>query len=461
MTIASGKSNKMIGFRAKVLTSTKMSGIRFASDFALRFASTIVLTRLLAPEIYGVFAVVLLYMYLLELFSDVGLRSLILTKEGEVGDGFLRSCWSISILRGLVIALFSALIAAVIALLQGQGVFSPDSPYAEPLLAWVIVSLGGATFVLGLQSPMVYMRERDMKFGRVTIVYVVTNVIGLIVTIALAYYLRSIWALVLGHAAKCTIQVVMSFIFFPGPAMRFDLNREDIGLVIDRGKWIIGHSVLYALSNSADRLVLGFVMTSSTFGFYFIARQLVDLVARFLMSIDAQMGIQVFTHLQKSQTAQFRRNYYRYRLFFDVLAGLSVGMGFVLAPLLVEIIYDDRYAGVASILQVLIWGMLLIGPILLRSAFMAERLFRQATLLGLLSTCTIWIGLGIAIFVFDSVEVALVVIALHRLPEAMVVTVLGGDRDWVIIWREFLSFGFCMAGILAGWGMLMLWDVLT
>lgn len=461
MSSGSDSSDGTSGFRAKIFKSTQLSTLRFLSDVGLRLVSTVVLTRLLAPEIYGIFAVVLLYMYLLELFSDVGLRSLILTKENEVGDGFLRSCWSISILRGLLIALFSVGVAGAISLLQGQGAFAAESPYTAPVLPLAIVALGGATFLVSFQSPMAFVYERDMKFERVTFVYVATNIVGLVTTIALAYYLRSIWALVLGQAIKSLTQVVLSFVFFPGPAMRFDLNRKDLGLVIDRGKWIIGHSVLYALSTSADRLVLGFVMTSSTFGFYFIARQLVDIVARFLNSIDAQMGLQVFTHLQKTTTKEFRRNYYRYRFFFDLMAGLTVGAGFILAPLLVEIVYDDRYAGVAPILQILIWGMLLIGPILLRSAFMAERLFRQATMLGLLSTVTIWVGLGIAVFVFDSVPLALTVVALHRLPEAMVVTILGGDRDWVVIWREFISFVFCGVGLILGWGLLSLWTMLV
>lgn len=449
------------GFRAKIFASAQLSTLRFLSDVGLRLISTVVLTRLLAPEIYGVFATVLVYLYLLEMFSDLGIRTLILTKEGEVGDDFLRTCWTVSILRGLLIAVVSFAIAAVIALMQAQGLFSAGNAYAASELPWAIAALGVATWIVGFQSPLRFTSERAMAFGKVTLLDVTANLCGLISTIILAYYLRSIWALVMGAAIKSTLQFALSFIFFRGLSMRFNLNRADLDIVIGRGKWIIGNSILTGLSHSADRLVLGVAMTSATFGFYFIARQLVDIVLRFLMSIDAQMGLQVFTHLQKSGTAVFRRNYYRYRLVFDALAGLSTGGLMVLAPLLVELVFDDRYRGVAPIVQTLIWGILLTGPLLLRSAYYAERQFKIMTLLSVVSAAVLWIGLGISVFIFDSIETALIVVALHRLPEAMIYILLGGDRDWVVIWREFMGFLFCIAGVLAGVMVLQVWNFLT
>lgn len=459
MALETDMKPKGLNFREKVLTSAKLSSLKFASDIVLRLASTVILTRLLTPEIYGVFAIVLVYLYLLEMFSDFGVRSLILTKEGEVEDDFLRSCWTASILRGLLITLLSAGIAGAIALLQVQDLFAPDSPYAAPVLPLAIIALGMTSFGLGFQSPARWIYERNMDFNRNTVLYVLANVVALVVTIALAFYLRSIWALVLGNVAKTLTLVVLSFTMFRGPPMRLCFDRGHFALIIARGKWIVSHSILTALSQSADRLVLGFVMSSATFGFYFIARQLVDIVQRFLMSIDGQMGLQVFTHLHNSTTEKFRRNYYRYRLIFDALSGLSAGLLIVMAPLLVDIVFDDRYQNVAGIVQIIVWSVLLTGPLLLRSAFSAERRFREMTLLSVISVVTLWLGLGIAVLALQSVTVALIVIALYRLPEAMVCTIWGGDRGWVVIWREFLSFVFCAVGIVLGLGLLWLWSV--
>lgn len=449
------------GVRAKILAGAKLSTLHFLSNIGLRLVSTVVLTRLLAPEIYGVFAVVLVYLYVLEMFSDLGIRDVILTKEGEAEDDFLRTCWTVSILRGCVIALFSVVIAACIIGLQSKGSFSPDSPYAAPALPWALAALGGTVIIASAVSPMAYIEERNMRFGKVTMISIVTNVTGLIVTIVLAYFLRSIWALVLGNALRNVMTTTLSFMVFRGPPMRLMLRQTYFDIVIDRGKWIVGHSALQALSMAGDRLVLGFVMSSSSFGYYFIARQLVDIVQSFLASFDSQMGLQVFTHLHATATERFRKNYYRYRLFFDAIAGVSTGVLVVLSPLIVRILFDDRYLEVADFAQILVWGALLAGPLLLRSAFKAERRFKEMTMLSIVSAVTLWAGLFTTVFLMDSVTAALTVIALYRLPEAMLLVILGGDRDWVIIWREFGSFAFCGLGIAIGWVMLLLWNALV
>ena len=445
------------GIRGKVLNSVKLSTLDFASQVALRLISTVVLTRLLAPEIYGVFAVMLVYIYLIEMMLDIGIRDLTLTKEDEVDDDFLHTCWTVMILRGLLFALLSAGIGGVIYYLQVQGAFAPDSLYAAPTLPWAIAAVGSVGLIMGVQTPLRFLPERNMEFGRITILKIATNVLGLIITVALAFSLRSIWALVLGYIARAIIEVVLSYFMFPGPRMRLRLHRDHFRLVIGRGKWIAGNSILTACTQSADRLVLGFVMSSATFGFYYLARQLVELVVLFMRTIHKQSGIQVFTYLQKSDLPSFRHKYYGYRLFFDAIAGLSTGGMFVLAPLIIDIIFDDRYRDVAPILQTLIWSVLLTGPLLLRAALEADRRFKETAILGLLSALTLWIGLGIAILVYDSESLAIMFIALHRLPEAMILILYGGERDWVIIWREFLSFAFCIVGIGLGWIVLALW----
>lgn len=451
-------SDQSISLRTKIMTSAKLSSLQFVSSVGLRLISTIVLTRLLAPEIYGVFAIVLVYIYVLEMVSDLGIRSLILTKEGEVEDDFLRTCWTAAILRGIVIASVSCAIAGVIALLQTNGIFAADSPYMSPDLPLALAAVGGTVIITSFHSPLLFVQERHMAFGRVTTLKIALGVVALVATIAFAVYLQSIWALVLGNLIRALVQVVLSFVLFKGPPMRLMLKRAYLTLMIDRGKWIMGHSALTALSQAGDRLLLGLVMSSTTFGFYFIARQLVDITLSFLMSLHGQMGLQVFTQLQNATAENFRTNYYRYRLFFDAVAGLSAGGLIVLAPLVVEILLDDRYRGVAPIAQILIWAILLIGPLLMRAAFLAERRFKEMTYLSIISVATLWIGLTGAVFVLESTTIALMVIATHRLPEAMILIVLAGDRDWVVIWREFMGFIFCGIGILLGLGGLELWN---
>lgn len=447
--------------RSQIKTSATLSGLSFASNVGLRLVSTIVLTRLLAPDVYGVFAIVLAYMLLLNMLSDLGLRSLILTREGVVTEKFLRTCWTVSILRGVVILVFSGLIALVLAVLQSHGSFALDTPYAASVLPWAMLALGAAALVFGFESPNRFMREREMAFGAVTLVDLTRNLVTLIVTIALAYYLRSVWALVIGNAVRSGLHVVLSFAVFRGPKMGLLLDRPSLQVLITRGKWVLSQSGLAVLSMAADRILLGFVMSSATFGFYYIARQLVDMATEFLMKMNGQMGLQVFSRLHQQSLPEFRRKYYRYRLVFDLLAGLIAGAALVLAPMIIDIVFDERYQGIVPIFQILILSILLMPMVLMRSMFNAERNFRVTTLVILVSTIVLWVGLGMAIFVFDSVFAGLFVIALYRIPEAVILIFLARSKGRVSMRREPFVFGFFGAGAAIGWLIVQAWEFLA
>lgn len=444
--------------RRKIVASTALSTMVFVMQVVSRILSTIILTRMLTPEIFGVFAVVMMFIFILEQFSDIGVRSLVLTKEGELDDSFLRSCWTAQILRGLLVFAVCLLLAYGLGAMQQAGYFAADSSYADAALPYAMAAIGGVAVLTGFASPAKFIYERDMKFRQISLETLITTVLTVVITIALAFWLRNIWALVLGNLARALILVMLSFAMFKGPAMRLNWNRADFALIIARGKWIISHSGLTAIVTVADRLILGFAMSASSFGFYYIARQIVDLVEMFLNSVHGQMGLQVFRALQeKGDAAQLRVRYYRYRMLFDGLAMFAAGAFLTFAPALVDIIYDDRYADVAFKIQILAVGLILIGPGLLREAYSAQRRFREMTMLSLVRAASIWIGLSIAIFVFGSVNAALFVVALHRIPEIIVLLIKGRSEGWVSLLAEIRLMPLVAVGAAFGWGLTQLW----
>ncbi len=449
-------------FKTKIFKSLQLSMLQFLSSIALRLVSTVVLSRLLAPEIYGIFAVVLLYIYVLEMISDVGFRALIVTREGELEDNFIRTCWTAQILRGLLIASLSWGIAALIWWGQAAEFFNPESAYAAAVLPLAIAGTSVISFIRGFESPAKMISERGMRFKAVTIAKIAENVITLVAMIALAVWLRSVWALVLGTLVGALVRVSLSFLLFKeGPKLYLHLNRSDLGIIFARGKWIMGHSTLTAVINQADRFFFGLIMSSTTFGFYFIARQMTGVVNSLLLSAHRQMGIQVFIHMLKAgDTEKFRQNYYKYRLFFDGIATLSVGFLMVASPLAVELIFDDRYLDVGPFVQVLTLELLFIGPGLLREAFSAQREFRAMTMLSLIRAASLWGGMAIAVFVFDSLTAALLVVALHRTPEILTLLYKGWQQGWVNLLKEIRLLPLVAIGAGLGWAVVWSWNAL-
>lgn len=448
-------------FKTRIAKSVGISSAEFTVKFGLRLVSTVILTRMLAPDIYGVFAVILVYQYMLEMFSDLGLRSFVITKEDEITEELLQTCWTISVLRGFVILVISALIALTISFFQARGVFDSANSYSAPVLPYALFALGGISLMLSFQSMNPFVHERNMAFALVSLSVILSSVLGLVVTITVAYQTPTVWALVIGSAAQFGFQMIYSHLAFSGPRMRFRWHQLSANLILSRGKWLMGHSSLTALSASADRMLLGILLDSSTFGLYYIAVQVRDFGNGFLNLVNARMGLQVFTHILNAPTDVFRRNYYRYRMVFDALAGLGAGSLIMLAPAIVDLVFDDRYAGVAPILQILALALVLVGPMLLRSAFSAERRFREMMYLSVVTTATLWIGLAVTVFFYDSLPAALLIVALHQLPEAAILGIIGYRRDWVRLKSEAMTLVFLGAGLALGWGVNEIWDKIT
>ncbi len=437
--------------KQKVLLSGVLSVSGFVLNITFRLVSTIVLTRLLAPEIFGVFSVLLSVLFILTMFTDLGVRSLILTREEEIDPAFLQSCWTMQLLRGVLVGCIIVLIALLIGLLQTHEVFKSDSSYAEPVLPAAITVSAISFLILSAESPNKFVYERQMAFGRITAAAALQEILALASFLGLAFLLKNIWALVLGEIIKSCLRVILSKVMFKGPKMRLSWHKPYISIIWDRGKWIVTHSALNALTSIADRLILGAYLPASNFGFYHIARQLIDMPLMLLNRIHAQVGLQVFSEIHKSDaTDTFKIKYYRYRIFFDTLSMLGCGMLYMLAPLIIQIVYDDRYFGVAYILQILSLGLPLSGFVILREAYSARRQFRKMTSLSIIQAVSIWLGLSLALPVFGSITAAFFVIAFHRIPEILALLSMGYREGWVSWWREVRFLPLIIVGLILG-----------
>ena len=77
--------------------------VGFGGSQFIRLASNLLITRLLAPEIFGVMALVQVALQGLKMMSDVGISTAVMV--GQRGDDpeYLNSAWTIQVIRGVLI----------------------------------------------------------------------------------------------------------------------------------------------------------------------------------------------------------------------------------------------------------------------------------------------------------------------------------------------------------------------
>jgi O-antigen/teichoic acid export membrane protein len=89
--------------KGRVLSAGVWSLVGFGLNYAIRLGSSLVMTRLLVPQMFGVMAIAQMVLMGLAMFSDVGLTQNIIQSRRGADPIFLNTAWSVQILRGLLL----------------------------------------------------------------------------------------------------------------------------------------------------------------------------------------------------------------------------------------------------------------------------------------------------------------------------------------------------------------------
>jgi len=438
----------------KLLISGTLTSIDYAVSLFFRIGATLIVTRLLSPEIFGLFAVIMTFQIIVVMITDFGVRSLIIVSENARDPDFLRTCWSVQAARGL--GLYGAVLLLALGLygLQQAGLVPAEIAYGAPVLPAALAINGFALVLQGLESVNQHVFAREMRFRRITILNITRSAATPVLTIAIAVFYPTIWALVAAGLLIGLLHLFLSFRLFPGPAMRLRWHKDHAAELWTRGKWIMSHSTLTAATNQADQLLLGAFLPAPVLGVYFLAKQIYGIPQALIRHLHGAFGLQVLREIVGlPDKATMRARYYRYRIPFDALACFAAGVILAAAPAVIDLMYDPRYLGAGTILQILALGLPLTGPGLIRDAYGAQKRFRIMAVFGLIQAVSIWAGLIVALMVFDNPWAAFVVVAVHRVPEIAVLLFMARREGWIDILREVRLFPAIGIGALAGWGL--------
>ncbi|MEC7256510.1 MAG: oligosaccharide flippase family protein [Pseudomonadota bacterium] len=330
------------GLRGRSMRSSFFTVLNMASQNLLRLGGNLVLTRLLFPEAFGIMALVQVVMSGLQMFSDIGVGlSIVQNKRGGDPD-FLNSAWVLQIGRGTVLWIAAILLAAPVA-----------NFYDAPILAQLLPVAGLTALIQGFNSTKLATANRNLALGRVTMIRLGANAVGLLVLIALAFWLQSVWALVLGGLVAPLIVMVLSHTALPGHRNRFRLDRSAIGELTRFGKYIFLSTIAGFLTLQSDRAILGKLVSLSDLALYNIAFMLATLPRMLQQSLVNQVLYALYANRPPTQSDENYRDIAKAR--FMVIA-VALAIASVLAVggnHLIILLYDPRYeaAGVLLVLM--------------------------------------------------------------------------------------------------------------
>ncbi len=346
--------------RAQAIYGSFWTFFGFGGSQVIRLGGNLVLARLLFPEAFGLMALVNVFMQGLQMFSDLGIGPAVIQNPRGEEPEFRHVAWTMQIIRGAALWLISCLLAWPVARFYSGG--HPDAM----MLFQILPVIGFTALLNGFTSTSLFVLNRRMKIGTVTLLELLPQIVSMVVMILWAVLIeRSVWALVAGGVAQSATRVFLSHLLEPGYRDRIAWNRETAAELVRFGGWIFASTVVSFLVISLDRMVLGRLLSLAELGIYSIAMTF----ARLGMQITTRLSnIVLFPLLTKRQHQPERLMELCLRgRHLVLLVGGAVCVAFaMLAPLFFEFLYDERYHAAGPLsrwLSIYVWGWIMVATL--------------------------------------------------------------------------------------------------
>ncbi len=344
---------------SKVLQAGGWSIVQIVSTNFLRLASNLILTRYLAPDAFGVMAMIGTLLAAFNLFTDIGLsQSITRDKDGE-DDHFLRVAWTIKLCRGAAIA--GCVLLAALGLWAIAPSFAPPGTiYADPRLPLLVAISGLTPLIIGAESTTKELALRRLQNWRFTIIGILAQVLSLIAMVTFVQFSPTVWALLAGMLIMNITGLVASHLFYPGPRMRLVRDRVIADRFWQFGKYLMGSSSFSFIAQQADKLILAALLDATAFGLYVIAQIWVMAGKALIGRLTSRVGFPAMSDVIRNRPNELRRLFRKFQNTIDLICLSAFFLTYLFGEILIQMLYTQEYHIAGTYLSILSLSFLMI-----------------------------------------------------------------------------------------------------
>jgi O-antigen/teichoic acid export membrane protein len=434
-------SLRALVIKGSVWTLTGHGGV-----LLIRLVRSLVMTRLLFPEVYGLMTLVWAVLTGLQMLADTGIQTTIIRDPRGDDPHFLNTAFTANVFRGLLLWLVSCLLAYPLAAF-----------YHQPILARLLPVTGLTALIHGFTTTAMFTRRRHMDFRRLALLDLATETVTFIVLVIWAYFSPDVWCLVGGAVAGQLFLVLAGHLYLPGIRNHFHWDRSALDTFVGFGKWIYLSSTVYFFSTQSDRFVLGHYLDMGMLGVYGTATVLSSAVQAVVIRINSDVLFPAYSRVVPEGVARLRQVMLRARQAMDLCLVLPIAVMMILGTRIVSLLYDQRYHQAGWMLQILSVRLLIVASISnSESSLVALGHPKYSFAQNLCRAVAICVGIPIG-WSLAGVEGVIWAVALAELPPLIVMwTGLARYRLFSPA-AELRSLAAIAAGILVGFGILQFW----
>ncbi|MGO9531619.1 MAG: lipopolysaccharide biosynthesis protein [Syntrophobacteraceae bacterium] len=263
--------------------------------FSLAAATAIVFARKLSPNDYGIVGFAMIFIDFLGQFSDMGITCSIIQKE-SVEERDLYTAFTLKILFALILFFLSFIWGSV-----SQRVF--DNPAVRAVI--IVLAAGFPIGCLGFLPTTALSRE--LKFKRLTVPQIGSQVAATAVALAAIYTGFRYWSIVFSSLASGIAFAAIVYALRPVPfKLKWDSKAANEQLKF--GAHIFLSGFMSFLVVNADNFITGSVAGAAVLGFYAVAFNWTTKAPGLIVGAIGPTLLSTFSRVQQ-ETERLKRGY--------------------------------------------------------------------------------------------------------------------------------------------------------
>jgi O-antigen/teichoic acid export membrane protein len=309
----------------------------------LRLGSSLVLTRVLLPEAYGIITILVSVLFVIGNILDTNVTLFMVRDKSAEEPRYLNTAWTMrlgrSVLSAAVLFAIAPFVATKIYDLPELGL-----PLRVFSLWFLIDGFETMAFSIAIRRKQARLQMYCELFA---------SVLSTIFSIAYCYHYHTFWGMAFSMLLNRLIMTMLSYRFYkelrPHLFIDFSAARE----ILVFSKFTVPSSLLTLGLNQVDKVILLKLFDLRLLGIYGLAANIAGSAESVITKISQSVLYPRCTHNFRENPDTATKRYYteNTNLFIAILAMPAAIAG--AAHLVVGFLYDPRYSEAGSVLQAL------------------------------------------------------------------------------------------------------------
>lgn len=302
----------------------------------------LVLARLLAPEHFGLIGMVLVFLGLINIFADLGLKHALIQKarDRQTSARHHTAFWAIIALGSVCTLLF------IFVLVPGMVWF-----YNEPEITRVATAMAFAILIESTATIPTVLLKRRLRFRPLVLAEVVAMIAASSSAVLAASLGAGVWSLAIQTLVTAFVQsLVLWKCVSWRPRKRFSWAL--LAELAQSSLWMLGNKASHYLRNNATNVIVAQLLGAATLGLYSMAYLVTETLRGAIQGILTKVMFPAFSRVQ-GEPLEVRR------IFTSMTRRLTLlifpfSLTLMLhAEQVVGLIFDDRWLGIIVPVQIL------------------------------------------------------------------------------------------------------------